>query len=49
MRVWCWMYGATRLDKIKIDNIRENIKITPIVKKMLENMLSGLGIWKKDL
>lgn len=49
MRVWCWMYGATRPDKIKIDNIRENIEITPIVKKMLKNMLSGLDIWKKDL
>lgn len=38
MRMLCWIYGKTRHNKIKNDNIRE-CWVTPIVEKMVENGL----------
>lgn len=34
-----WMCGKTRHVKIKNDNIRENIGVTPIKEKIMKNRL----------
>jgi len=37
------MCGKTRRDRIRNDNIRERVGITPIVEKMVENKLTWFG------
>jgi len=34
-----WMYGKTRWDKIRNDNIIEIVRVTTIVQNIVENML----------
>lgn len=35
MRMLRWICGKTRLDKIRTDNIKESVEITPIVDEFM--------------
>lgn len=37
--MFCWMFGETRLDKIRNDSIKEIVGLAPIVKTMVETRL----------
>lgn len=37
MRMLCWICDKTIYDKIRNENIRENVEVTPIVEKMVKN------------
>jgi len=39
MRMWCWMSGKTKRNKIMNDIIRERVEVTLIVEKLVENRL----------
>ena len=38
-----WSYGVTRLDRIRNEVIRKNIKVTPVSRKMQEQRLRWYG------
>lgn len=38
------MYGKTRKGMIRNKNIRKSVRVTPIIEKMVEKDLGGLGI-----
>jgi len=38
-----WMCGKTRCDKIRNDNIRERVGVSPVVEKMVENRIRWFG------
>lgn len=42
MRMLCYVWGNTREDKIKSENIRESIVVAYIVENKVENSLSDL-------
>ena len=44
MRMLCWMCGKIRQDKIRNNNIRESVGVTPIVEKMWKIDLGGLSM-----
>jgi hypothetical protein len=39
MRMLRWMCGKTRCDRIKKDDIRERVRVAPIVEKMVETRI----------
>lgn len=43
MRILRWLYGMTRLDRIRNEYVRESLGVTNIVGKMGENRLSWFG------
>ncbi|XP_070019562.1 uncharacterized protein [Nicotiana sylvestris] len=43
MRVLRWMYGHTRLDKIRNEDIREKVSVAPMKDKMRAAMLRWFG------
>lgn len=49
MRMLRWLSGKIRRDKIRNDDIRENIGVAPIVEKMLENKLRWFGHVREDV
>ena len=46
MRVSCWKIGHTKQYSIRIDCIRENVRMTPIIGKIIEYHLWWFGhVW----
>ncbi|KAL4304934.1 hypothetical protein AHAS_Ahas16G0027900 [Arachis hypogaea] len=43
MKMWRWMSGHTRLDKIRNEDIRERVGVAPIVEKMVKSRLRWFG------
>ncbi|XP_070015452.1 uncharacterized protein [Nicotiana sylvestris] len=43
MRILRWMYGQTRMDKIRNDDIREKVRVALIDDKMREARLKWFG------
>ena len=39
MRMLRWMYGKTRMDKVRNEDIRSLVEVAPIEDKMRENRL----------
>ena len=44
MRMLRWMSGKTRHNKIRTDTIRERVGVAPILEKLVEKGLDGLGM-----
>ncbi|KAK8918583.1 hypothetical protein KSP39_PZI021505 [Platanthera zijinensis] len=49
MRVLWWMFGHTRLDKIKNECIRDKTRVAPIAEKIREAWLRWFGHTQKSL
>jgi hypothetical protein len=49
MRMFCWMCGKTRQDKIRNANHRERIGVALIVERWWKPDLDGLSMWREDL
>lgn len=44
MKILWWMCGKTQHDKIRNESIRESVEVAPIMEKMVEIELGGLGM-----
>ena len=44
MRLLRWMFGFTRMDRVRNDRIRELTKVAELSKKVQERRLNGLGM-----
>lgn len=48
MRMLCQINRKARWDMIKNDIIKQRVEVTPIVKNIEENSLTGFGMQKED-
>jgi hypothetical protein len=46
IRMWYWMCGKTRQDKIRNGNIKERVQVAPIVEKMGKKPMHSGGRFK---
>jgi hypothetical protein len=37
MRMLCWIYGHTRLDRVRNNDIRDRLRVVPIEEKLIQH------------
>ena len=43
MRMLCWIYGHTRRDRVRNDDIRDRLRVAPIEEKLVQHRLRWFG------
>jgi hypothetical protein len=49
MHMLCWIYGHTRLDRVRNDDIYDRLGVAPIKKRLFNTDLNGLDMSTGDL
>ena len=49
MRMLQWIYGHTRMDRVRNDDIRDRLEVAPIEEKLVQHQLRWLGHVQGDL